>query len=277
MPWELAVRYVLGCLIVFIAAGFAAAQDKKDPAIIAHRGLLRQAPENTLAAFGACMDLRLGFELDIRRSKDGQLVCVHDETINRTTNAKGRVADWTLADLRKLDAGGWFNSSFKNERVPTLDEVFALLHQRKAKQSLVALDLKIDGATVESEVVRLAEKHGVRDQMLCIGLAITDPAVRRQYRAASSKIAIAVLANAPDDVPATMNDKEADWLYIRFIPTAEQVAKMRAAGKKVILVGPLVAGNEPENWSKARQAGVDAILTDYPLECRQSWRPKTSP
>jgi glycerophosphoryl diester phosphodiesterase len=267
----------IGCALIALGLVTAGRPSggKSDPLLIAHRGLLREAPENTFAAFGACMDLRLGFELDIRRTKDGHLVCVHDETVKRTTNGTGRIADLTLAELRKLDAGAWFSSAFAGEKVPTLDEVFALLAQRKAGHSLVALDLKIDDAAVETEIVRLAEKHGVLDQMLCIGLAISAPAVRRQYRAASPKIAIAFLANSPGDLPAAMSDKDADWLYIRFVPSAEQVSKMHGAGKRVILVGPLVAGNEPDNWGRARQAGVDAILTDYPLECRRSWRPNT--
>ena len=264
----------LACVAFLLAVTANTSLQAADPVLIAHRGLLKQAPENTLAAFAACMELRFGLELDIRRSKDGQLVCVHDETVDRTTNAKGKVSNFSLAQLRKLDAGAWFHPSFAGERVPTLDEVFALLKARKAKQTLVALDLKISDATVEADVVRLAEKHGVLDQMLCIGLAIGDPVVRKKYRAASSKIAIAVLANAEKDVPAAMQDPVADWLYIRFLPSAEQVKKFQASGKKVILVGPLVAGNEPDNWSKARQAGVDSILTDYPIECRESWRIK---
>ena len=59
---------------------------------------------------------------------------------------------------------------------------------------------------------------------------------------------------------------------MRFIPTVEDVKKIHDAGKRVFLVGPLVMGNEPANWAKGRAAGVDAMLTDYPLECRASWR-----
>jgi len=58
----------------------------EDPLIVAHRGLLHHAPENTLAYFRACLELRIGFEFDVERTKDGQLVCVHDDTVDRTTN-----------------------------------------------------------------------------------------------------------------------------------------------------------------------------------------------
>src|SRR2546426_3765520 len=64
---------------------------QKAPLLVAHRGLLKHAPENTLASFAACLELRLGFELDIRRTKDGHLVCLHDDDVRRTTNGTGKV------------------------------------------------------------------------------------------------------------------------------------------------------------------------------------------
>ena len=70
------------------------------PAIVGHRGLLLTAPENTFAAFGACASLRVGFEFDVDRSADGVLVCVHDATVDRTTDGTGSVGSLTLADLK---------------------------------------------------------------------------------------------------------------------------------------------------------------------------------
>src|SRR5262245_15041830 len=130
------------------------------PKLVGHRGLLRQAPENTMAAFTACLELNLGFELDVRRSKDGHLVLVHDADLKRTTSGNGKVADFTLAELKKLDAGGWFDPSFAGEKIPSLDEVFAVVKAR-GKQPLVAVDLKDAG--VEADVVRLAKRHRVLD------------------------------------------------------------------------------------------------------------------
>ena len=69
--------------------------------IVAHRGLLRHAPENTLANFRACLELRLGFEFDVSQTKDGHLVCIHDDTVDRTTNGTGKVADLTLEEIRR--------------------------------------------------------------------------------------------------------------------------------------------------------------------------------
>jgi glycerophosphoryl diester phosphodiesterase len=244
----------------------------KTPLLVGHRGLIHHAPENTLAGFAAGLELRVGFEVDIHRTRDGQLVCIHDADVRRTTNATGKVAGFTLAELRKLDAGGWFDPAFAGERVPTLDEVFALLKPQRGSSVPVALDVKITDDSIAEDIVRLAEKHGVTKQLICIGHTISDRELRKRFRAASAAIGVAVLAQAADDLPAALADPSADWIYVRFVPTPEQVAKVRGMGKRIFLVGPLVAGNEPANWRRAREVGVDALLTDFPLECRQAWK-----
>src|SRR5581483_3251771 len=191
--------------------------------------------------------------------------------VKRTTDGRGKVAEMTLAELRRLDAGAWFDRAFAGTRVPTLDEVFALLRARSAGPVLVALDIKVDDPTIEADIVGLAKKHGVLERVVCIGRAIDEPAVRRKLRAADPKTPVAVLATA-DSLAAALKDADADWVYIRFIPSPEQVAQVHRAGRRVFLSGGLVAGQEAENWQRARTAGVDALLTDYPLQCRQIWR-----
>src|SRR5437867_12978157 len=141
-------------LTLWSSVACAAEPEKPRPVIIGHRGLLRDAPENTLASFGTCLDLRLGFELDVRRSRDGHLVVMHDATVDRTTDGKGKVSDLTLAEIRKLDAGRWFDPAFSGQRVPTFDEVFVLLKIGGGPGVLVAMDVKIDDETVEADMVR---------------------------------------------------------------------------------------------------------------------------
>jgi glycerophosphoryl diester phosphodiesterase len=249
-----------------------AAQDIRPPRVVGHRGLIKNAPENTLAGFAACIHTRLGFELDIRRTKDGVLVCLHDDDVKRTTNGKGSVADLTLAELQMLDAGNWFAPDFAGERVPTLDAVFALL-KKLGVDVLVCLDIKVEDETLAGEVVALAKKHGVLQQVMCIGLTIENPKLRAKLKAADAKTPVAVLAQKSEDLDKALQDKHADWIYVRFIPSADQVKAIHAKGKRVFMVGPLVMGNEPANWQRARDAGVDAILTDYPLECQRLYHP----
>jgi glycerophosphoryl diester phosphodiesterase len=92
---------------------------------IAHRGASGYAPENTFAAFDKAIQMNVDYiELDIHLSKDNHLVVIHDHTVNRTTNGIGLVKDLTINQLKQLDAGSWFHEDFKNERIPTLQEVF---------------------------------------------------------------------------------------------------------------------------------------------------------
>ncbi len=241
-----------------------------DPIVVGHRGLPTHAPEESLATFNACIDLRVGIELDVRRTRDGQLVCLHDATVDRTTNGKGKLADLSLREVRALDAGKGFDPAFAGERVPTLEEFFALLKERKASAVLVAMDLKEPDC--EAEVVKLAEKYGVLKQLMFIGLTIESEAVRAKLKDANANATCAALCPSADKLDAAIADKTAEWVYVRFIPSGEDVKRIHAAGKRVFLVGTLVAGNEPANWAKGRAAGVDALLTDFPLECRASWR-----
>lgn len=93
-----------------------------------HRGASAQCPENTLPAFHKAVELGADMiELDVRLTKDNQIIVMHDGHLNRTTNGTGRVIDKTLAEIRDLDAGSWFDTAFSGTRVPTLSEVFAEL------------------------------------------------------------------------------------------------------------------------------------------------------
>ncbi|TLQ04656.1 glycerophosphodiester phosphodiesterase [Pediococcus stilesii] len=112
--------------------------------IIAHRGSKGTRPENTLAAFNQAIDDGAdGIETDVHLSSDGELIIIHDETVNRTTNGEGRVFDKTLIELKQLDAGAYFSEKYINERIPTLEEVVDLLDQRKYR-GIFNLELKTD-------------------------------------------------------------------------------------------------------------------------------------
>jgi len=241
------------------------------PALVGHRGLLRDAPENTLGSFNACIDLGLGFELDVRRTKDGFLIILHDEKVDRTTDGKGKIAELTLSEVQKLDAGRWFDAAFAGHGIPTLEAVFALVRERKANV-LIAMDLKIDDPRYEADIVSLATKHQVLPQLVFIGRTIDEPEVRKKLRAADRATNICALAQTAKDLQAAIADADSNWVYTRFIPTAVEAESVRKAGKKLFLSGPVVNRHEPENFLKAREIKADAILTDFPLECRRLWR-----
>jgi glycerophosphoryl diester phosphodiesterase len=97
------------------------------PRVIGHRGAAAAAPENTLASLRKAKELGASWvEFDVKLTRDGVPVLIHDERLGRTTDGAGRVAATPFAALRRLDAGGWFSPAFRGERVPTLDEALAL-------------------------------------------------------------------------------------------------------------------------------------------------------
>jgi len=136
------------------------------PTIFAHRGASAHAPENTLAAF----DLALaqgadGIELDAKLSADGQVVVIHDATVDRTTERQSRVKDLSLAELRSLDAGSFFGEQYRGEKVPTLEEVFEAV----GKRMFVNVELtnyNTPGDYLVESVCMLVKKCGLQEQVL---------------------------------------------------------------------------------------------------------------
>ncbi len=94
---------------------------------VAHRGDSGNRPENTLAAFAAAIEIGADqIELDVGLSRDGELVVIHDATIDRTTNGQGAVGQMTLAELKAVDAGSWFSAEYVGEKLPTLAEALSV-------------------------------------------------------------------------------------------------------------------------------------------------------
>ncbi|SFA77686.1 MULTISPECIES: glycerophosphodiester phosphodiesterase family protein [unclassified Bacillus (in: firmicutes)] len=101
------------------------------PIKVGHRGAAGLSPENTFASFDKAMEHGMEYiELDIHMTKDGHLVVIHDDTINRTTNGKGRIRDFTIKELTTYEAGSWFHTDYCTERVPTLNEVLNRYHEK---------------------------------------------------------------------------------------------------------------------------------------------------
>jgi glycerophosphoryl diester phosphodiesterase len=100
------------------------------PKVIAHRGASAYTPENTLLSMYKASELGATWiEFDVMLTGDGIPIVIHDETLNRTTNGQGIVAETTYADIAKLDAGSWFSPEFSGEKVPKLSEFLKLAHK----------------------------------------------------------------------------------------------------------------------------------------------------
>jgi glycerophosphoryl diester phosphodiesterase len=135
--------------------------------ILAHRGFSAAAPENTLAAFRSAIEAGAdGFELDVHMTKDGELVVIHDETVDRTTNGTGWIKDLTLVEIKRLDAGSWYSSQFTDERIPTLREVLDLI---KDSNHTVNIELKnnlIAYPKLEEKVLREVDRADMEKRVV---------------------------------------------------------------------------------------------------------------
>ncbi|NEZ45731.1 glycerophosphodiester phosphodiesterase [Clostridium niameyense] len=138
-----------------------------DTKIMAHRGAAAYAPENTIAAFTKAIEMKAdAIELDIHLSKDDHIVVIHDEKVDRTTNGKGLVMEFTLEELKRLDAGSWFNKEFKNEKIPTLREVLELVAYKN-----IDLNIEIKAGyrvypNIEEKLLRLLKEYEIMDRCI---------------------------------------------------------------------------------------------------------------
>lgn len=136
------------------------------PVVFAHRGASKFAPENTLASFQKALDMGAqALELDVTLSRDGKVIVIHDDRVDRISNGSGEVSNLLLSEIQKLDAGSWFSPQFKGEKIPALEEVFNLVK----KQALINIELKNAGKRNQELVQKTAElvhTHGLHETVI---------------------------------------------------------------------------------------------------------------
>ncbi|WP_046176404.1 glycerophosphodiester phosphodiesterase family protein [Domibacillus indicus] len=132
------------------------------PVVAAHRGIPSLAPENTMAGYQMAYELGADLiETDVQKTKDGEIVIMHDYTVDRTTNGTGSVKDLTLDYIQSLDAGSYFGEEFAGEKVPTFRE---FLQNFKGKDVILLVELKADG--IAEDTIRIIEEEGMLDQVV---------------------------------------------------------------------------------------------------------------
>ena len=151
------------------------------PVIFAHRGASAHAPENTLAAFELALAQQAdAIELDVKLSSDGYVVVFHDATVERTTNGKGRIQDLTLAQLKQLDAGGFFSEAYRGEKIPTLEEVFEVV----GKRTFINVELtnyRTPRDHLVETVCMLIKKHNMQKRIIFSSFFASNLSKARSY------------------------------------------------------------------------------------------------
>ncbi len=122
---------------------------------IAHRGASAYYPENTMESFQGAIAMGADMiELDVQLTRDGEVVVFHDEKLTRCTNGKGRIADYTLVELKKLDAGSWFDKEYQGAKIPTLEEALSLCRDK------IAVNIEIKTEAVDENI-----RDGIEEKM----------------------------------------------------------------------------------------------------------------
>jgi glycerophosphoryl diester phosphodiesterase len=233
---------------------------KKKTLVFAHRGTKRTHPENTMAAFKEAERIQAdGIELDVHLSKDGEVVIIHDETLDRTTTLSGYVKDFTLQQLKQADAGVTFDSSFAGETIPTLREVFEWAAQN---QLLINVELKNDEILyegLEEKVVALIREYQLEDRII---LSSFSHASIEKLKQLASDIERALLYfELPSSIIEMLAEKQEAGFHPNTIGlTKDTVVKAQQLG---YTVRPYVA-NTIEDMKHMIEYGVDAIMSDYP-------------
>ncbi|WHY31974.1 glycerophosphodiester phosphodiesterase [Cytobacillus firmus] len=170
---------VIGAAVIGLNAfggGAALAKDMhKDIVNVSHRGASAYAPEHTIAAYEMGEKMHGDYiELDLQMTKDGHLIAMHDVTLDRTTDGTGSVKDYTLNEIKQLDAGSWFNekypyaskAEYEGLKVPTLEEVF----KKFGKNNSYYIETKSPDVYpgMEKELLRLVEKYKINKNKLLV-------------------------------------------------------------------------------------------------------------
>ncbi|MGO4182569.1 glycerophosphodiester phosphodiesterase [Paenibacillus sp. TAF43_2] len=232
--------------------------------VIAHRGAAGYAPENTIASFLLAIEMKADFlELDIQLTKDGQLVVIHDTEVDRTSNGKGKVLDFTMAQLSELDAGSWFNAKFEGERMPTLSEVFTLC---KGKIGIL-IEIKAPWLYpgIEQKLAEELLAHGMLDEdPASIIVQSFDQSSVKRFSAIMPQVLVGLLVYQSEDVTAEKIQETA--VYADYVnPSLNLVTKsfvdtIHALGKKTTPWTVRSAAEVPP----LLDFNVDGIITDYP-------------
>lgn len=231
------------------------------PMNIAHRGNRSVTPENTLIAFASALKTGCdGIEMDVVLSADGVPMVIHDTTVNGTTNGSGAVGDLTLVELKQLDAGSWFAPAFAGVTIPTFNEFAQLMAEHKNAEILLEFKEEWQPQDVEKVLAHVTDNRLDAQVML------------QSFHPATIA---SIFTVAPTYRRGVLIEREHDNLIERALaaniytinPSVEildnnpsLVADIHAAGMKT----QVWTANEPQQWERLTELGVDAIITDRP-------------
>ena len=253
------------------------------PLILGHRGSSAVAPENTVAAFKRCIeDGADGFEFDVRLSRDGIAVIIHDASLQRTGAQRLFVSDLTASELKQIDVGSWFNrqyplraqESYERQTVPTLDELIDLTRE---SHTVLCIEMKPDsarGLELAAKVVNAVRKHGLYDRVVVESFDLAATAeVKRLEPAIRTAALFEPSLNHPSSLVRLMKTADlalkvqANILALHHsLATKRAVQQAKNAGLAVV-----VWTVDDAAWvQRAISLGVEALIANNPAPLVQA-------
>ena len=233
--------------------------------VIAHRGASAYFPENTMVSFEGAIALGADMvELDVQLTADGEVVVFHDERISRCTNGRGSIADYTLVELKKLDAGSWFDKKYAGARLPTLVEALELCKDKIA----VNVEIKTEAVTdtisngIEEKCLRIVDKIAMRKHVV---FSSFDPRAVQHLKQIDGQIPAAVLftkkhygSQLPSEIIAALGADAINCSQREL--SKEWLADLKQHGIPV----NVYTVNDEKSMRRLLALGVDGIFTNWP-------------
>jgi glycerophosphoryl diester phosphodiesterase len=234
------------------------------PLVVAHRGSSGSAPENTMAAFRMAIEEGVDMiELDVRMTKDFELVVHHDADLRRTTNGSGFVWEKTLGELKHLDAGSWYSSRYAGERIPALREVIDLL----PTDVNLNIEIKSDGEMRRGTAFEEACIQAIREKDFAERVLVSsfDHKLLRRFHKLDPAIRIGALYLPVRDAAKKPSTLKRRLGASAFICSRTQIRKRFVADARQhnIMIACYVI-NTSQQLEKMLRYGVDAVVTDFP-------------
>lgn len=230
----------------------------------AHRGASGYYPENTMLSFQKAIEFGAsGIETDVHMTKDGYLVLMHDEQVDRTTNGKGFIKDFELSALKKLDAGSWFDKELNNITVPTIEELFDLVADSK-----IILNIEIKTGIVfypgiEEKLINTVKKYNLEDRVIFSSFNHYSMVYCKQL---CKQIKTGLLYMEGLYKPELYcKQAHANAIHPSFYSINEEI--VRAAITSGIEVNPFTV-NDEKDMKRLISYGVSGIITNYPNKLR---------
>ncbi len=242
------------------------------PLLFGHRGARGLAPENTITSFSIAISYGVdGVELDVHLSKDGHVIVMHDDKVDRTTDGKGYIKDLTLNEIKSLDAGSKFSQRFKGEKVPTLEEVFESFKDK----ILYKVEIKHSSEIypgIEKKVVDIIKRYNLQKKVQIISFDFDSLKIVKEL---DPTISVGIIIEGRPlwyiDIAKKLG---AEWIHAFYglVYSSKDIEGAHAHGIKV----GVWTLNDEQSINAFCKMGVDDITSDYPNElvrlCKSSER-----